>query len=316
MSSQLKLTSYGALATMAAALSLLSVFSTTALDRAGDVRGRARRWHLRAGAALTAALRVRADRRCPGDPDLGHPARRPRQGSFRPHPRPARVPPSWQRRPQRLHRDPSAPTPAPPHHGLVLLTVVGVAAIALVVDLLTVTLRRAALAGLPLLALFTVSAATGHHGVGIFPFVVGGDRLPVAALRRQPRQGRALGRRRRHRQRARPASAWSTDPSSAPAPASLGRQVGAVAISLGLRRPAVHPRPAHRDQQTWLGRLGGSGGGGSVQTFDPLVRVGADLAEVRRRAGADLSHLGSRPVLPADDLARTCSTEARSPPAR
>jgi len=66
-----------------------------------------------------------------------------------------------------IHR---LPTPVPARHGLVLLTVVGVAAIALVVDLLTVTMRNAALAGLPLLALFAVCAATGHHGINIFSF--------------------------------------------------------------------------------------------------------------------------------------------------
>ncbi|HMC70106.1 MAG TPA: transglutaminaseTgpA domain-containing protein, partial [Mycobacteriales bacterium] len=44
-------------------------------------------------------------------------------------------------------------TPVPPHRGLVLLAVVGIAAVALVVDLLAVTMRRAALAGLPLLAI-------------------------------------------------------------------------------------------------------------------------------------------------------------------
>lgn len=168
------------------------------------------------------------------------------------------------------------PTPAPPHEGLVMLTVVGVAAIALVVDLMTVTLRRAALAGLPLLALFTVCAATGHHGVGIIAFItsaVGYLWLLYADNREKvARWGAAVG----SGSRARPASAWSTDLATAPAPASLGRQVGAVAISVGVLLPLFIPG-LHTGINKH-GGIGGSGeGGGSVQTFDPLVRVGADL---------------------------------------
>lgn len=171
------------------------------------------------------------------------------------------------------------PTPAPANDGLVMLTVIGVAAIALVVDLMTVTLRRAALSGLPLLALFTVCAATGHHGVGIIAFItsaVGYLWLLYADNREKvARWGAAVGT----GSRARPASAWSTDAVSAPAPASLGRQVGAVAISVGVLIPLFIP-----GLHTGINKHGSGGGGGScsngcsVQTFDPLVRVGADLA--------------------------------------
>lgn len=168
------------------------------------------------------------------------------------------------------------PTPAPPHDGLVMLTVIGVAAIALIVDLMTVTLRRAALSGLPLLALFTVCAATGHHGVGIVAFIasaIGYLWLLYADNREKvARWGAAVG----SGSRARPASAWSTDLATAPAPASLGRQVGAVAISVGVLLPLFIP-----GLHTGINKHGGIGGagegGGSVQTFDPLVRVGADL---------------------------------------
>ncbi|MBV9486846.1 MAG: transglutaminase domain-containing protein [Frankiaceae bacterium] len=159
-----------------------------------------------------------------------------------------------------------------------MLTVVGVAAIALVVDLMTVTLRRAALAGLPLLALFTVCAATGHHGVKLLSFIssaVGYLWLLYADNRdKVTRWGAAIG----SGSRARPASAWSTDPSSAPPPASLGRQVGAAAISLGLLVPVFIP-----GLHTGIGKRGGGGtgtgsGGGVVHTFNPIARIGAQLA--------------------------------------
>ena len=169
------------------------------------------------------------------------------------------------------------PTPAPAHRGLVLLTVVGVAAVALIVDLMTVTLRRAALSGLPLLALFTVCAATGHHGVSVVPFVVSavGYLWLLYADNREKvaRWGAAVGT----GSRARPASAWSTDPSSAPAPASLGRQVGVVAISLSVVVPLFIP-----GLHTGIGKHGtgtGGTGSGTVQTYDPIVRIGADLQD-------------------------------------
>ncbi|WP_007519224.1 transglutaminaseTgpA domain-containing protein [Pseudofrankia saprophytica] len=65
----------------------------------------------------------------------------------------------------------AAPVPSRP--GLVVLTVLGVALVALVVDLLTVAARRPTLAGLPLLGLFAVPAAVLPGGVGVVPFTVG-----------------------------------------------------------------------------------------------------------------------------------------------
>src|SRR5277367_819758 len=168
MSSQLRLSAYGALATMATALSLHSVFATTAwvVPVMGAIIIVAASCALvrysplpAAFEPITAAIAVLLwvtllDARpkahfgfIPGRLALRHLGHVARHG---------------------FTEIRQLPTPAPAHHGLVLLTVVGVAAVALVVDLMTVTLRRAALAGLPLLALFTVCAATGHHGVGIF----------------------------------------------------------------------------------------------------------------------------------------------------
>src|SRR6185312_8002107 len=64
--------------------------------------------------------------------------------------------------------------PVPSGQSLVLLTVCGVGLVAVAVDLIAMVARRPALAGLPLLALFAVSAATVPHGVGWLPFVYAG----------------------------------------------------------------------------------------------------------------------------------------------
>ncbi|MCW2679814.1 MAG: transglutaminase domain protein, partial [Frankiales bacterium] len=63
--------------------------------------------------------------------------------------------------------------PVPANAGLVLLAVLGVGAIAVLVDLLAVTCRQAAVAGLPLLLLFAMPAAVLPGGLGWWPFALG-----------------------------------------------------------------------------------------------------------------------------------------------
>ncbi|HWC35755.1 MAG TPA: DUF3488 and transglutaminase-like domain-containing protein [Mycobacteriales bacterium] len=168
------------------------------------------------------------------------------------------------------------PPPVPTHHGLVLITVVGVAVVALVVDLLTVTLRRAALAGLPLLGLFTVCAATSHHGVNLAAFIPGaaGFLMLLYADNRERviRWGAAMGA----GNNARPAPTWSAENLLPSAPASLGRRVGAAAIGISVVIPFAIP-----GIHSGFGGHGGGGGhgsgGGSVTTIDPIVSVNHDL---------------------------------------
>ncbi len=62
--------------------------------------------------------------------------------------------------------------PVPQRPGLALLVVIGVYLVVMIVDFLVV-IRRPALAGLPLLALFMLPAAVLPHGVGPVRFVVG-----------------------------------------------------------------------------------------------------------------------------------------------
>jgi len=64
-------------------------------------------------------------------------------------------------------------TPVPHRPGLVVLTVIGIYVTAVLVDLIVVTLDRPAFGGLPLLALYAVSAAILPHGVGAVPFLLG-----------------------------------------------------------------------------------------------------------------------------------------------
>jgi len=172
----------------------------------------------------------------------------------------------------------SLAAPVPSHKGLVLLAVVGVAAVELVVDLVAVTLRRAAAAGLPLLAVFAVCTSVAKGGVGWLPFGIGTAGylwLLLADSRdRVSRWGRTLGA----DPSTRPHVRWA-DTDSAPSPLSaLGRRIGATAIAVGVVVPMLIPGlhgglPKHGN-----GNGDGKGSGSSqVVTLNPIVNIRAQL---------------------------------------
>jgi transglutaminase-like putative cysteine protease len=169
--------------------------------------------------------------------------------------------------------------PVPTHHGLELLAVVGVAGIALVVDLLAVTLRRAALAGLPLLAVFITGTSVAKHGAAWWTFVVataGFLWLLLADSRdRLDRWGRSLG----FDRDTRPRFSWS-DEEVAPSPLSvMGRRVGVTAIAFGVIVPLLVP--GLRGGVPHGGGHGfglGHGGSSFAITVNPIVTIRAQLS--------------------------------------
>ena len=172
-------------------------------------------------------------------------------------------------------------TPVPAHHGLVLLAVVGIAAVALVVDLLAVTMRRAALAGLPLLATFALCTSVAKHGVGWIPFVLGTTGylwLLLADSRdRLSRWGRQAGS-----DPQRPRFSWS-DTEVMPSPLSvMGRRVGVSAIVIAVAVPLLIP--GLRGGVPHGGKGLGFGNGSSTRfTVNPIVTVRGDLQQGRSR---------------------------------
>jgi transglutaminase-like putative cysteine protease len=161
--------------------------------------------------------------------------------------------------------------------GLSLLTTAGVGLVAVVVETLASGFRRPAVAGLPLLAIFTVSAATLSAGVGWRPFVFsaagylslllaeGRDRIgrwgrPVRAIRGSVVRGQA-------------ATTQLTQ---------VGRRVGFAAISIAVVLPVIIPGL----HSGWFGnhRTNGVGGfsanpnGGSA-TISPIVSIRQQLNE-------------------------------------
>jgi hypothetical protein len=186
----------------------------------------------------------------------------------------------------------SPPVPLTP--GLLLLAVAGIGVAAIAADLLAARLRRSALAGLPLLALFIVPSTTpaARSGVGtaiVFCLGTIGYLLILAADRRDRigRWGRTVGLWRTD-QSGRPLAGRSNPGAVKPADvhtlASTGRRIGVVSIVVALFVPLFIPAlrvnkmfPAHVNVFGHGGSGLGSGNGTTVP--DPLAQMTQDLRE-------------------------------------
>lgn len=168
--------------------------------------------------------------------------------------------------------------PVPDQPGIMLLTTAGVALIALFVDVFAVRLRRAALAGLPMLALFTVPAAVMTDPIGWIAFVVaalGYIGLLVADGReRLSRWGRAVVVRR------------SSGASRGAAPdterlALSGKRIGVTAIALAVLVPALLPALSPDPLFGFGVGNGLGGGGGNIGIPDAIAKLGGQLRQQR-----------------------------------
>ena len=166
-------------------------------------------------------------------------------------------------------------TPVPATDGLEFLTVLGISGVGVIVDALAVTFRQAALAGLPLLALYTVPASVVDGGLNWFLFVLAAAGYIALLI--------AEGRDRLSRW-GRPLIAASSSPSRAgrgtvaeveTAPfGQVGRRIGAAVIGLAIVVPAVFPL-ADNALTKGGGLFGdnGKGGDNTVTTINPLVSL-------------------------------------------
>ncbi|MBG6088404.1 transglutaminase TgpA family protein [Actinomadura viridis] len=186
----------------------------------------------------------------------------------------------------------AAPVPLVP--GIALLATAGIGLVAVMVDLLAARLRRAAPAGLPLLAMYSVPAAVREESIGWLAFGVGAmgylALLVSDARERVGGWGRVVVTRRWSEDApadgARPAvSREGTEgdgsgrvrrPDSG-ALAASGRRIGTAAVAIAVlvptAVPGIHPRGLFG-----MGSGGGRGGGTqTVTTPDPLVSLKREL---------------------------------------
>lgn len=169
--------------------------------------------------------------------------------------------------------------PLTPGAGVVLLAAAGAGAVALLVDLLAVTLDRVAVAGLPLLALFAVPSAVLPDGLGGFVFAVGASGWLVLLLEEGSDR---VGRWGTPMRSALPGARAGGDDSSL---GRVGRRIGAAAVGLAIVVPSAVPGLDHR----LVG--GGSGNGASgagegpsrATTYNPLTTLRDQLTLPRPR---------------------------------
>ncbi|MER8230518.1 DUF3488 and transglutaminase-like domain-containing protein [Streptomyces sp. NPDC094049] len=174
--------------------------------------------------------------------------------------------------------------PAPDTEGIRLMLVCGVVAIGLLVDGLAVTFRRAAPAGLPLLALYSVAAGLSGGGAGWLWFLLAASGYLLLLLAesrdRLAAWGRVFGGAPRPARSGSAATAGGTTAS----PARTGRRIGAVAMGVALVVPLGLPG--------FSGGLfgegggeggGGGGGGGTISAVNPLVSLQNNLRQPEDR---------------------------------
>ncbi|MEV5507059.1 transglutaminase TgpA family protein [Streptomyces orinoci] len=175
--------------------------------------------------------------------------------------------------------------PAPATAGIRLLLIAGVLVVGLVVDALSVTFRSAAPAGLPLLALYSISAGLARGGADWLWFLVAAAGYLLLLLAegrdRLARWGRVF-----------PGGARAGSPGFDPAagggtalaPVRTGRRIGALALGIALAIPAVLPaidggllRPHGR------GEGPGGDAGGTISAVNPLVSLQNSLNQPENR---------------------------------
>lgn len=172
--------------------------------------------------------------------------------------------------------------PAPLTDGIRLLLVSGVLLIGLLVDTLAVTLRTAAAAGLPLLALYSVAAGLSGGGEAPwFSFLLAGCGYLMMLLAesrdRLAQWGRVFGAAPRERVSSSSGLAGGRE-GRLTTPVRTGRRIGAVALGLALAVPAALPSLGG-------GLMGGpgegeasdGGTGGTISAVNPLVSLQSNL---------------------------------------
>lgn len=154
---------------------------------------------------------------------------------------------------------------------LLFISVLGVGSVAIVVDVLAVGLRRPALAGLPMLAIYSVPVAVYVDSVPALPFVVGAAGYLWLLVTDNVDRVRRFGR--RFTGEGRDVDVWESSPLAA-----AGRRLAVVGVVLAVVLPLAVPGMSGGllDQfntagnGTGNGRLGQGGGPGRIDLFAAL----------------------------------------------
>lgn len=180
--------------------------------------------------------------------------------------------------------------PVPDRDGLLFVAVLGVGAVTIVVDLLTAVFRKPALAGLPMLAIYSIPVAVYIESVSPIPFVIGAAGFMWLLVADNVDRVRRFGR--RFTGDGRDVDVWEPSPLAA-----AGRRIGVagmlVAVLLPIAVPTVDGGLLTRLTQSGTGTGPGNGPGNSGRinlfaslsgqlnhtTTIPLLKVTTDEPE-------------------------------------
>ncbi|MDR7278180.1 transglutaminase family protein [Catenuloplanes atrovinosus] len=165
--------------------------------------------------------------------------------------------------------------PVPDRDGLLFLTVVGVGGVAILVDLLTVGVRRPALAGLPMLAIYSVPVAIYPESVPTLPFVIGAVGYLWLLVADNVERVRRFGR--RFTGDGRDVDVWAPSPLAA-----AGRRLAVVGVVAAVAVPLAVPTFSsglltRLTQTTGAGEGAGTGRGGSAGKIDLFAALKGQL---------------------------------------
>jgi transglutaminase-like putative cysteine protease len=156
--------------------------------------------------------------------------------------------------------------PVPDYDGLLLLTTAGIGLVAIAVDFFAVGIRRAALAGLPMLAIYSVPVAVLSDGVSVLTFAFAAAGYLWLLVADSVDRVRRFGR--RFTGEGRDVDLWEPSPL-----ASAGRRLGAVGVAIAMLLPIAVPGMT----SGLLDRLGPRGGTGSGDGFGGSGGPSVDL---------------------------------------
>ncbi|AGL15508.1 transglutaminase domain-containing protein [Actinoplanes sp. N902-109] len=148
--------------------------------------------------------------------------------------------------------------PVPDRDGLLFVAALGIGAVAIVVDLLTVVARRPALAGLPMLAIYSVPVAVYIDSVPVLPFIVGAIGYLWLLVADNVDRVRRFGR--RFTGDGRDVDVWEPSPLAA-----AGRRLAVIGVAAAVALPVIVPglNTGLLNRLTNVGAgVGGSGTGG------------------------------------------------------
>jgi transglutaminase-like putative cysteine protease len=164
--------------------------------------------------------------------------------------------------------------PVEDREGLLFLSTLGIGGVALLIDLFAVVLRRPALAGLPMLAIYSVPVAVHEDSVSFLPFVAGAAGFLWLLVSDNVDRIRRFGR--RFTGDGRDVDMWEPSPLAA-----AGRRLALVGVLLAVVVPVVMPGSngglVDRFGATGGGDGSGSGPGGSGAAVDLYAMLSGQL---------------------------------------